>query len=227
MGAVSNFAGQVGRGLLRVMQAIGDIPIHCYRCRKESRFGAGELRSIYDIPRYAHSLHLFCDDCIEALYAEYQYHCNQCGKRHNLAAFPICVDCQKLQYPREAKRVESQNARAWELGLEATLTLPDWLTTVNDWKWSCWCCGGRFEALDHHIPIARGGGTTPENCFPICRRCNSMKGSFLPDELLQMGPRSPEAHQQLQAYRQRRWQLLSQQLPDLDQGEDQDADATL
>lgn len=205
MGAVSDFVRRVGSGLGRVMLAIGEYPIHCHRCHKGSTFGANEFHPVYDIPRYAHSFWWFCDDCKQALYMEYRFKCDRCGKRHNLANFRMCADCQAFQHPREAKRVESHNLRAWERGQEATLTLPEWLTTLDDWKWSCWCCGKRFEALDHFIPIAHGGGTTAENCFPICHRCNSMKGAFLPGELLQPGPRSPETHQRLEEYRRRRW----------------------
>lgn len=205
MGAVTDFIGRVGHGFGQVVKAFGDFPLHCHRCRKASTLGAGELHPVYDVPRYANGFYLFCDECKQALYAEYRFHCDWCGKRHNLTNFPICADCQAQQYPREAKRVESQNARALEAGLEATLTVPEWLTTLNDWNWSCCWCGQPFEALDHLTPIARGGGTTAENCFPICRRCNSMKGAFLPGELLQPSPRSLEPHLRLDDYRRRRW----------------------
>jgi hypothetical protein len=44
--------------------------------------------------------------------------------------------------------------------------------------WSgCWICGGPKEAVDHVKPCAVGGAHMLGNLRPICRRCNSGKGS--------------------------------------------------
>lgn len=205
MGTISDFMQRLGSGILAIMRTVNDWPVHCYRCHKEFKFGDGALHSVYGIQAYERTFHQFCHDCIEAIYAEYPYRCAGCGKRHNLATFPICAECQALQYPREAKRIADQNMRAWEHGLEATLTMPEWLTTLNHWKWSCYYCGKPFEALDHHIPIARGGGTTANNCFPICKSCNSIKGASRPDDLVLPSPRSPERLLLIREYQRRRW----------------------
>jgi 5-methylcytosine-specific restriction endonuclease McrA len=209
VGTVLDFMRRVGsatgQGLLVAFEAIGELPVHCFRCQREFKFRDGELKLLLDIPPHRNTLHQFCRECAAVICAEYAYRCGRCGDRHNLAESRICANCQALRYPREAKRVQEHNMRAWELGLPATLTVPEWLRTLKDWNWSCWCCGEPFEALDHLIPIALGGGTTAENCFPICRRCNSMKGAFHPDALLQPSPRSPESHRRLQVYQTARW----------------------
>jgi 5-methylcytosine-specific restriction endonuclease McrA len=42
---------------------------------------------------------------------------------------------------------------------------------------ACWLCGRPYEAVDHVIPLARGGTAWPANQRPICKRCNSAKGT--------------------------------------------------
>jgi hypothetical protein len=41
----------------------------------------------------------------------------------------------------------------------------------------CYYCGGPHEALDHRIPLSRGGPHLPANLVPSCQWCNSSKGS--------------------------------------------------
>ena len=44
----------------------------------------------------------------------------------------------------------------------------------------CYICGAPAEAMDHVIPLARGGSNWPANLRPICGSCNSMKGAKWP-----------------------------------------------
>lgn len=46
----------------------------------------------------------------------------------------------------------------------------------------CFYCPGPFEALDHSIPLARGGTNMISNLRPVCSPCNSSKGSKKPSE---------------------------------------------
>ncbi len=50
----------------------------------------------------------------------------------------------------------------------------------------CHYCGETFPpdelTMDHLVPVARGGKSTPGNVVPACRGCNSRKKYLLPME---------------------------------------------
>lgn len=52
-----------------------------------------------------------------------------------------------------------------------------WLTLKN--KGLCHYCNRKFKAdqitMDHVIPLARGGTSTPGNIVPACKSCNQSK----------------------------------------------------
>jgi len=134
--------------------------------------------------RKGYRSHRYCPVCWEALYKEYE-------QEYRLATF----------YKREYERVETHNERARQRGREATLTITQWLATLNLYGWCCAYCQGPYEALDHHRPlIAPDGGTTAINCVPSCQSCNSRKGTRHPDEIMQKETSlSPRAHKRIQA----------------------------
>jgi 5-methylcytosine-specific restriction endonuclease McrA len=41
----------------------------------------------------------------------------------------------------------------------------------------CYYCKGPYEAIDHRIPLARGGPHLPGNIVPACKSCNSRKNT--------------------------------------------------
>jgi 5-methylcytosine-specific restriction endonuclease McrA len=86
----------------------------------------------------------------------------------------------------EAQRVKYQNSRAKHARLPATLTVEQWISTLEYFKWKCAYCGGKYELLEHFIPLSHGKGTTWDNCVPSCSRCNVLKQSWNP--LLEWGP---------------------------------------
>lgn len=50
----------------------------------------------------------------------------------------------------------------------------------------CFYCEGHKQlGIDHFIPLDRGGGTTLANSVAACSRCNSAKGTKLPQDMLQ------------------------------------------
>lgn len=73
---------------------------------------------------------------------------------------------------REHDRVEGQLSQAQKFHVEATLTLVDWLHTLNHFRWQCaYCQSQPFQIMIHFVPLPDGGGTTSDNCVPCCYRC--------------------------------------------------------
>src|SRR5690348_2350284 len=72
---------------------------------------------------------------------------------------------------RELDRVEKQCFQAHTLHVEATLTLVEWLETLNYFHWLCAYCQVKpFQIMSHYLPLP-WAGTTVDNCVPACRRC--------------------------------------------------------
>ncbi len=56
----------------------------------------------------------------------------------------------------------------------------------------CLYCGSREDlTLDHVLPRSRGGKTSWQNLATACKRCNSKKGDFTPEEANMKLPYSP------------------------------------
>ena len=54
-----------------------------------------------------------------------------------------------------------------------------WDVWVRD-NFTCQYCGmRRYLAVDHIVPVSKGGETTHENLQTLCRRCNSRKHAKL------------------------------------------------
>ena len=83
-----------------------------------------------------------------------------------------------IDIKQETARVRSHLKRAQEAGTPATLTIEQWLAKIEQFHGLCAYCKEKpFDTLEHLIPISDNGGTTEENCFPSCQRCNFTKGS--------------------------------------------------
>ena len=50
----------------------------------------------------------------------------------------------------------------------------------------CCYCGGKFEHIDHYMPLSKGGGHTLENVRPACRNCNLTKNNKTPEEWMEL-----------------------------------------
>jgi hypothetical protein len=76
---------------------------------------------------------------------------------------------------REITRVEAQVQRARKQEALATLTLVEWVSTLDYFGWMCAYCQERsFQVMSHVLPLAEGG-TTRRNCVPACHRCRGLK----------------------------------------------------
>jgi len=87
-------------------------------------------------------------------------------------------DCD-LYY--EKARHYSEAYRVRQLGLEAKLTLEEWLDLLEAYDHCCKYCGIRLVGsltMDHVIPLARKGEHTKENVVPACWPCNISKSVY-------------------------------------------------
>ena len=89
---------------------------------------------------------------------------------------------QRKANPRDEARAYALRERALRAGADGA-----WYTTAEHiqgrwelWGGRCYVCGAEAEAIDHVIPLARGGSHWPANLRPICGSCNSRKGAKWP-----------------------------------------------
>jgi hypothetical protein len=96
-----------------------------------------------------------------------------CHKRKHVRTIRRLVGTEDnyLLLIREIERVEAQLFKARSLRAAATLTIVEWLITLNDFDWLCAYCQLKpFQVMSHVVPLPRGG-TTVENCVPACYSC--------------------------------------------------------
>lgn len=74
----------------------------------------------------------------------------------------------------------TQRERARKAGLVGDLTLSQWEAVLAAYGNVCAYCGVKARlALDHVVPLSKGGGTTMQNVAPACKSCNSKKRDSL------------------------------------------------
>jgi len=82
-------------------------------------------------------------------------------------------------YYQPKPQTETQNIRAKRNGVPGTLIEKDWNDVLEKHNFACVICGTNQDklAIDHIIPVSRGGTNTPDNIQPLCKSCNSRKGN--------------------------------------------------
>jgi 5-methylcytosine-specific restriction endonuclease McrA len=160
----------------------------CARCG--DIFPLRELDCLQDLP----SPHLFfCASCSQKVRKQYERECALCGTiyvaRTASAAVCLCRGCRTPYLTAEWKRVHDNNRRAVGAGFEGSLTLTQWLATIEHFNGLCaYCQDAPYTDMDHFRPLSLGGGTTATNCVPACRGCNMLKGRADPTLLLFESP---------------------------------------
>lgn len=64
-----------------------------------------------------------------------------------------------------------------ELHAQGIHTQEDWLLLIKACGGLCLRCGATDVSKDHIVPLARGGTNSLSNLQPLCRSCNSWKGT--------------------------------------------------
>ena len=76
----------------------------------------------------------------------------------------------------------SRKRRALKRGAEGEITRIEWLLICAIHGNVCACCGLKKKlTLDHVIPLSKGGMHSTGNAQPLCRSCNSKKGTLSTD----------------------------------------------
>lgn len=131
----------------------------------------------------------YCEGCDEKVIKKYYRICAICGERYTERMIDgnskICQACASREVSHELKRLQQNLDRAIEAGTPATLTIDEWIKTLEHFNYKCSYCGKDYEVLEHYIPVSKGGGTTKDNCVPACASCNNLKRSKHPDNLKQ------------------------------------------
>lgn len=95
--------------------------------------------------------------------------------------YQLCAGCKK-KYAHEIQRVRSQKYRARVIGEPATLTIGEWVQTLQAFRFLCaYCQLSQYAVMEHYIPMGHGVGTTKENCIPACVTCNAKKYNKHPE----------------------------------------------
>ncbi|AIQ10937.1 HNH endonuclease [Paenibacillus durus] len=55
-------------------------------------------------------------------------------------------------------------------------------------NYTCYFCGLYGDTIDHLLPRAKGGHTTPMNCVCACNLCNQAKADQYADEFMGNNP---------------------------------------
>lgn len=75
------------------------------------------------------------------------------------------MDASEAHVRREKERARELRKSRW------------WQTLIT--KAACYYCGKKLEkaavTMDHIVPLAQGGTSTPGNIVPACKTCNTRK----------------------------------------------------
>jgi 5-methylcytosine-specific restriction endonuclease McrA len=78
---------------------------------------------------------------------------------------------------RMADNIREHNRRTRIRGNGGILTPNDWALIVSRQDGRCNSCHKKVDlAIDHVIPVCRGGSSDPSNIQGLCKPCNSKKG---------------------------------------------------
>lgn len=79
----------------------------------------------------------------------------------------------------------AHNRRSREKNCGGVITAKEWRALKEKYNHTCLCCGQREPeiklTLDHVIPLFKGGPNKIENSQPLCKPCNSSKGTRIID----------------------------------------------
>ena len=105
----------------------------------------------------------------------YTEHCeeySECGRRWR-------------ENNREMACAAASRRRARKISAAGDATVEQRQARIDYYGGKCYICGADYEAVDHVIPLAKGGSNWAANLRPICKRCNSSKHAKWPYDFKQ------------------------------------------
>lgn len=86
---------------------------------------------------------------------------------------------QKTKFKnRERIAAENNRRKAEKFGAQGSHTVQEWLAVCATARWRCVSCKQPKPLVrDHIVPLSEGGSDYIFNIQPLCRACNSRKGS--------------------------------------------------
>jgi len=153
----------------------------CKRC--------GEVKSVTEFHKEAarpDGLKHWCKACIKIHNKIYRE-----GHREEIATYQkmyrdkhqkklaIYGKAHYKKHPEQAKIYQLQR-RALKAGASGHATTKQIQARWEYYGNKCYICGKDAEAIDHVIPLSKGGNNWPANLRPICKRCNSSKHAKWP-----------------------------------------------
>jgi 5-methylcytosine-specific restriction endonuclease McrA len=86
----------------------------------------------------------------------------------------------KYEADPDGAQARWRKRRATIAGAGGTIAERDWLKLISRYDGLCaYCQADPATAMDHVIPVSRGGRHTIGNVLPACQFCNSSKGTKL------------------------------------------------
>lgn len=80
-----------------------------------------------------------------------------------------------IEHSREMRRIYGGNRRS---NMNGTYTVKEWKDLCDKYDNCCLKCGERKKlTVDHVLPVSLGGANTIDNLQPLCKSCNSSKGT--------------------------------------------------
>jgi 5-methylcytosine-specific restriction endonuclease McrA len=95
-------------------------------------------------------------------------------------ANPEKTKAKRIRWNRENRAkvlLYAENRRAREANAHGETTPEQLQSRIDYYGGCCWVCSKPYEAIDHVIPLTRGGTNWPANLRPICKHHNSRKNA--------------------------------------------------
>ena len=82
----------------------------------------------------------------------------------------------KKENPAKANALSAKR-RARKRNAKGSISAKEWVALVEYYGGLCLKCGAAEATMDHIIPLSCGGDHSIDNVQPLCRKCNSTKGT--------------------------------------------------